>query len=236
MDKVNVKSSVKVVLIDSGITSMGKDVLKNIKYETGFVLNDQYKIKTCNYKVESIHGTAIALIMTQICPNIEIYSIKILDNNLNSSGAQLKEALNLALKIRPHIINLSLGTTNPSYKKYLKKIIRRANKNNTIIVCAKNNYNIKSYPSCLKNVIAVAGKDYESKNYMSYYQNIFFAPFKLIDIKHSSIVGNKSLFGNSFAAAYVTGHIANLINEYKTNDVKSVKEILINRIGCGMYV
>jgi hypothetical protein len=236
METLNKKLSVKVVLIDSGISIMAKNVLKNVKYETGFVLNDNHEIKMSNYKVESIHGTAIALIMTQICPNIEIYSIKILDSNLNSSGPQLKAALNLALKIKPHIINLSLGTTNPSYKKYLKKIIKRAKKNNTVIVCAKNNYDIKSYPSCLKEVIVVAGKDYESKNYLSYHENMFFAPFKLIDIKHSSIMGNKSLFGNSFAAAYITGHIANLINECNTSNLKSVKEILINRIGCGIYV
>jgi subtilisin family serine protease len=57
------------------------------------------------------HGTACAGLIRAFAPECELYSIKVLDAQLEGSGEALAAALRWALDHGMQVCNLSLGTT-----------------------------------------------------------------------------------------------------------------------------
>lgn len=235
MNKNFHNKNIKVALIDSGITRSGVEDLGNVVYQVGYNIGSDNKVLRKSSEIINEHGTAISLIMSHICPKIELYSFQILDDKLTACGNQLISALEHCIKIKPNIIHLSLGTTNTVYKSRLKRIVRRANKMQIIIVCAKDNHGQKSYPSCLNGTIAVEGLAFRNINNLKYKNETFFAPIGLTNIKNLNKLNNYKVTGNSFAAAYVTGHIGNLIDKYKLNNVSLIKKLLFMGIKGEIY-
>ena len=72
------------------------------------------------------HGTACAGIIRRKAPAAMIYSVRIFDASLATSGPALVVALRWCIEHRMDVVNLSLGTTDPSCADTLKSICRDA--------------------------------------------------------------------------------------------------------------
>ena len=72
------------------------------------------------------HGTACAGIIHRIAPAAELYSVRVFDESLCADGRALLEALHWAIEYGMDVVNLSLGTTDPSLKGPMEALCREA--------------------------------------------------------------------------------------------------------------
>lgn len=153
------RNKIKVAVVDSGIDSNHPLLKGSVKDGVEIYLDKDGKIKYGkNYSDVHGHGTAVAGIIKKICPDVELYSVKILDEELKSYGILLIESIKWCIRNNMKVINLSLGTENKKWKKKLQKICNKAYNKGIIIVAASPNKK-KSYPAILPNVIGVISEN-----------------------------------------------------------------------------
>lgn len=230
----NSEKKIRVVLIDSGI-NLGNSILsKYVKHKVSFYFDSNGDIKIEEEaKSKHIHGTIIATCIQNICNDIEIIDIGILNENLVSDSSMLIKALKYARKFNPHVINLSLGTTSKKYWIPLKFLINSIVKDNIAIVAAADNKGQRSYPASFKTVIGVKGRN-EFNSRKIKYENRYFYTSIVTNYNDKENELEDSIYGNSIAAGYVTGHICNLIRE-NNFILKNYKDEIISKIREGYY-
>ena len=103
------------------------------------------------------HGTACAGIILGKAPDASIYSVRIFDESLSADGSVLVAALRWCLGAGMDVVNLSLGTTDPSFRRPLAEAAREAARAGVILVSAEHNEGLESYPAVLPDVIGVTG-------------------------------------------------------------------------------
>lgn len=229
------RKPITIAIIDSGIDVSVPDLCKFVKDSTGFKINDEgYIVEDKNKSVMHPHATIIAHIIKEMFSEIEFISVNILNERLSTDGRVLLYALQRTLEYKPDIIHLSLGTTRLKYILPLKKLVKRALRENISIVCAANNQGKRSYPAFLKGVFGVkADAAYKSEN-IGYRTKFYYAPLRAENLQ---ILPERPLLeevsGTSFSAAYITGHIAKM--KYSNSLVKhedivnSLKSYIIQR-------
>lgn len=227
------KEKIRIAIIDSGIDIMKSDLSDYVKNSTGFLINSEGYIIECKHKeIRHIHGTAIALIIKHICNQVEFFSVNILNEKLTTDCRVLVHALYKVLEFNPQIIHLSLGTTRWRYRFILKKFVKKASAKGIFVVSAADNSGQKSYPAYLNSVIGVKARDLANYNDFLYQNGFFYAPFNLNEIKDAETLGNTSnCNGSSMSAAYITGHLANIlltINNENTEKVFDTMKSLKN--------
>ncbi len=219
---INESKKVRIVLVDSGINTAENNLNNSLIDEVGISFDTSMNvIERSKPIVENDHGTVIAETIKSICNNVEFISINILDKNLTTNGRILLAALKKAMSYNPNIVHLSLGTTKLKYWFHLRKITKTLNRNNVIIVSAAENNGRKSYPAYLKHVVGVKGTNLKNDEFY-YNNNFFYSPLYLPDVIINSNEKYKHICGNSISAAYITGHICNIIlklNIKKNNEI-----------------
>jgi subtilisin family serine protease len=219
---------VRVVLIDSGVDIKINSLYQNVKQQIRLCPNDKEIIRLDDGQPTNNHGTAIAATIKHICSNIDIYSISILDRNLNSNGETLLLALRESLKFNPDIVHLSLGTNRFKYWFSLRKNINILSRNNVIVVAAVANDNKITFPAYLKNVIGVKGNRFNAYKSFYYKSHFYYAPLYIPPdlLKYDSSF--KNMQGNSISAAYITGHISAIISDLQIKNSKDIRGRLKN--------
>ena len=136
-----------IVIIDDGINE--NEI--NYKIESFNVNEEDKELKTDYIS----HGTYCCKIIEKYLKvDVQLSSIKILDNVGKGDAENLIKALEIAESKKADIINLSLGSiTFKDRDKILPTINRLANKG-VIIVCAVHNKNYYTYPASFSNVIS----------------------------------------------------------------------------------
>ncbi len=222
------RKPIVVAVVDSGIDT-GKSELNNYVTKcTGFSVNPEGCIvEDQTADIKHPHGTAIAMIIKHLCQNIEFISVNILNERLTADGRILLYALEQVLKYQPDIIHLSLGVTKWKYKLPLGRIVKKAMKSNIHIVAAANNKGIRSYPAYLKGVIGVKGGSFKDKSEFYYKDKFFYAPPDTENIPGMEAYKCRCMRGTSMSAAYMTGHIANLLTAKTSLSHEALKELLI---------
>ncbi|WP_202710732.1 S8 family serine peptidase [Sporosalibacterium faouarense] len=214
--KQHSKKNIKVVLIDSGINTEFCDLGDSVESHLMYKLDSRSNIiESKDRKTTSEHGTIIAMIIKDLCKSVNFISMNILNERLLSDGRILISSFIRAMKLDPDIIHLSLGTEKLRYKFKLKRLMKKARRKGIIVVTALSNNGNDSYPSNDKNVIRVAGAiNLHDKEKFFYRNKVFYAPIYLANINGQELLRNKLVKGNSFAAAYITGHICRLMEIY----------------------
>lgn len=219
---------VLIAVIDSGVITSISDLQNYVIRSTGYRVNpDGFISEFPDIEPSAVHGTCIALTIRDICSNVSIISINILNENLATDCRIMLYAINEALKLNPDIIHMSLGTTKLLYRTYFKKLAEIANFKNTIIVAACNNFGFWSFPAFIKGVVGVKSiKIAVSK--MQFYKKTFFyyAPSNLTGIRGMENLKCNRMNGTSVSAAYITGHIANIIYNEEVNSNLEILTIL----------
>lgn len=189
----------------------------------------------------SKHGTFVAGLIsadndenlfTGVAPNIKIMPLRFLRSDLSflvSDWPKLVEAIDYAIEMGAHIINLSLQA-NGIPPEEVHNAIKRAYAANISIVGVTGNYrNYVTYPGNYSEVIAVSATT-NSGTYADFSaygsENEICAPGKDV----YSITGYESTIvtgsGTSFAAPLVSGAIALMLSLNSSLPVTEVREIL----------
>lgn len=205
---------IKIAIIDSGVNYKHPE-LKDYKISgiTLKVING--KINVEDDIMDYIgHGTAIFFLLNnqvKLYKNIEIYNIKLFDNQIKLSQNDFLLILNYILEnYNFNLINLSFGIHSCNYKLF-HNIFDKFSQRNTIIVSAYDNKGYLSYPAIFNNVIGVSVEeniDFLKKIYcienspinIIGYTNIYRVPW--IDEKYNFVKGS------SFFCPEVTAKIA----------------------------
>ena len=103
------------------------------------------------------HGTACAGIIRKKAPDAALYSVRIFDASLIANGRVLIAAIQWCIDNEMDVVNLSLGTTDVTFKKALQKVCRKAVDAGVILVAAESNDGLESYPAVFPEVIGVTG-------------------------------------------------------------------------------
>lgn len=219
---------IKISILDSGIDSTHPLLKGKIKKSINLIEQGQPSID------ELGHGTAIAGIIAAkpnkfnvqgVSPNVELFDVKVLNAK---GGGKIEDAIkgiNWSIKNDVDIINLSFGFHKDDPK--LKKVIKHALDENIIIVAASGNTLglYTDYPAKYRGVISISSVDKNlNKDPFSAKGKIdFVAPGKeipIITLDRASKLSD----GTSYAAAFVSGFIANILSTKKT--IISNKEIM----------
>ncbi|TGY91105.1 hypothetical protein E5329_22735 [Petralouisia muris] len=146
----------KVAFIDDGIMDGINEVPKMIKR---YMINESIEIKERGEaeKFYLSHATMCWWIFYEHLESKDIclYDIQILDPVTQSTNlSKLLKALHFCLEEEVNVINMSLGTTD-LLNLVSDNILERLHEKGTIMVAAKNNNNLITYPACSPFVVGV---------------------------------------------------------------------------------
>nr|WP_261769297.1 S8 family serine peptidase [Paenibacillus xylanexedens] len=229
------KKRIRVAIMDSGVDSTHRDL-------EGVYISHYNAISPHSKEVDKLgHGTAIAGIISAndngkgiigISSNVEIISIKVLDDEGKGDLNSFVKGIEWAIKKDVDIINMSFGVKRDDPR--LRNAIDDASKKGIILVAAAgNNPNMHTqFPAAYENVISVTAIDHleNSYPYVSLGKIDFSAPgVNILTLKTDN---EYHVFdGTSFAAAHVTGFVANLLStkEFLKNEnmIEHIKNELL---------
>lgn len=178
--------------------------------------------------VSAGHGTACAGIIRQIAPTATLYDVRLFDESLTADGPALLAAIRWAIEQRMDAVNLSLGTTDVTFRDRLAEVCLQAREAGVILVAAEHNDGRESYPAVLSDVIGVAGGKVRGR-YGYYYR-----PGHAIECvargDAQRVCWTDSQYvmvsGTSFAAPHVTGMVALIRQAHQGASLEQVREVL----------
>lgn len=217
---------VKVAVIDSGIDDTHP--LINVKDGICICNDEQGKVRVSqNYSDNVGHGTACAGIICNIAPNIELFSVKIFDESLFAPGEYLVQAILWAIDNQIDVVNLSLGVIDVTFRDRIADICQEASGKGVILISAKHNQGMESFPADVEDCIGVAGgRLYGKYDYYYNWDNGFTCIARGNRQRVCWLNGQEMIVeGTSFAAPHISGIIALIkeaLPEAKTPDIKRI--------------
>lgn len=203
---------IKVAIIDSGIDPQHPKIGR-VKGGVEFAVNNRGKvIRGVGMALvdRAGHGTACAGIIHRIAPAAELYSVRVFDESLRADGQALLEGLRWAIEYKMDVVNLSLGTTDPSLKQPLQALCKEALTQRIILVAADHNEGVDSLPAVLPEVIGVRGGEVKGPHGYYYHSDDRIECMARGDAQRVCWLNKKEIMqqGTSFAAPHITGIVA----------------------------
>lgn len=220
---------VNIAVVDSGIDGTHPYLEDAVKGGVAIGVDSKGNIYfDDDYTDVAGHGTGCAGLIKRIAPDSSLYSVKILDEDLESYTEVLVESIRWAVASNMNIINLSLGTSNEELKPMLQEACDFANKKNVLIVAAGERRRPRNYPAEFPNVFGVDETEiYGMYSYTARQgeQIEFFTgdQVKVPWLDH----GYLFRWGASFAAAHFTGIVALILERHPSIGFDGVRKILI---------
>lgn len=236
-------NGVKIGILDTGIDYTHEDL--NVLGGVSFIEGSQ------SYFDDNGHGTHVAGIIGSlnnhlgvlgISPQADLYAIKVLDGDGNGNYSDIIAGIEWAIDNDMDILNMSLGGDSKS--RALKEAVNLAYEAGILLIAAAGNdgsakKSTVDYPAEYKSVIAVGAidEDNERATFSSVGKSLeLMAPGVNI---FSTLPGGYGVEeGTSFAAPYVTGIAALLIEHNSSLKNTEVREALNNtaiRLGEDFY-
>jgi hypothetical protein len=153
------------------------------------------------------HGTAVAAAILELCPGAALHSLQLFEREPSCGLDALLVALRAALAWRPDLINLSLGTSDPTAQGPLAQFCLEAHSLGVRIVAPATCDGLPSYPGMLDGVDGVIDDpnvqrllpQQREQNRRTWW---FSSPFA------TGTPPTRHVSGVSLATAWVTGHLA----------------------------
>lgn len=147
----NTGRGVRIVVIDSGVHAGHPHVggvAGGVGIEADGTVHDDF--------VDRLgHGTAVAAVIREKAPDVELWIAKVFDRELAASADSLVMAIDWALARGADLINLSLGTANSAHEPLLRAAVRRARAAGAWIVAAGEQDGTWWLPGTLDDVVSV---------------------------------------------------------------------------------
>lgn len=155
------------------------------------------------------HGTAVMAAIQEKAPDAEYFVVRVFRSELRTSIAVMARAIEWCLDRRIDVLNLSLGTSNPSHAGRLAGLIARAERNNAVVVSADNINGMPAFPGSLPGAFGVSADLNYPRDFYSY------DPASGLRFVTSGyprgipgVPRGRNLNGISFAVANMSGFIA----------------------------
>ncbi|MDA1477774.1 S8 family peptidase [Bacillus changyiensis] len=221
---------IKVALLDSGVSS-SLPIFKNSSITT----YDSITNKPTT--TDSLgHGTAIASIIMAptnkhtvqgVSPKVKLFDVKVLNDKGGGDVNDVINGINWSIKQDVDIINLSFGFQKDDNR--LKSAINKAIENDIIVIAsAGNTLGLSTdYPARYQNVISISSINKKLKRdpLAAKGKIDFVAPG--VQIPVITPKGElKTVNGTSFATAYVTGVVSNILSEHPEFEREDVLKVL----------
>lgn len=222
---------IRVAVVDSGIEADHPDLGDVVR---GGVIVEYKPEGTTEIQPDDApkdifgHGTACAGIIHSLAPEAELYSVRVIGNDMKGKAVQFAEGLQWAIENDMRVINLSLSTSKREYYAMFHKLADDAYFKNVVLVSAVNNIPAPSYPSLYSSVISVAA--HQGKDPFTFYYNPsppveFGAPG--IDVEVAWVdKGHSTITGNSFAAPHIAGIAALILAKHPELTPFQLKTVL----------
>ncbi|QEE28416.1 S8 family serine peptidase [Terriglobus albidus] len=101
------------------------------------------------------HGTAVAALIHALAPGAAIVPVRIFDRTLSTNLSTLLRALQWCVANGIHVINLSLGTTNESYRDAFAEVVARVADAGAVLVAPYAMGEKLLLPGTLSGVVGV---------------------------------------------------------------------------------
>lgn len=221
---------VRVAIIDSGVDAEHPALKGRVKESVeAHAQNGRVSFRRSTSGDSAGHGTACAGIITDIAPDAELFSIKVLGSKASGTGDVFLAGFEHAIKNRMRVINLSLGTTKREFFGPLHDLLDRAYQTGCIVVAAANNLPQPSFPSIfsssLVSVIKREGDDPFNFGYR--YGDVIELSAPGVQVRAAWPGGGyRNLTGNSFACPHMVGVIALILEAHPDLTPFQLKTIL----------
>lgn len=222
-------TGIKICIVDSGIEAdhpaIGGMVRGGVvveRGEDGPIVNEEPHGDLFG------HATACAGIIHGMAPDAELYSARVLGQNLKGGGDALVAGVRWAIENKMNVVNLSLSTRKQEHVQALHHLADEAYFQGTVIVASANNAPVFSYPWLFASVISVAS--HSDKDPYTFYYNPsppveFTAPG--LDLELAWVGGGSAVgTGNSYATPHITGIVALILSKHPNLTPFQLKTVL----------
>jgi subtilisin family serine protease len=209
---------VKIAVIDSGVsvphphigTVLGGITIDEAGETSGHI---------DNYADRIGHGTAVMAAIMEKAPDAEYFAVRVFQSSLRTKIEFLLRAIEWSIEQRVHLINLSLGTSNPAHAERFAPLIARAAEAGTILISAAS-----ALPGSMPSVLSVTeDRDCPRDQYrcvrtsrgLEFSTSGYPRPIPGVPPEHN-------LNGISFAVANMTGFAARACEGLKDRNYESV--------------
>ena len=202
----------RVAVIDSGVhpsnPHIGGRPLSGVRIGSDGEIDDDV--------VDRIgHGTAVAAAILEKAPGIELVAVRVFDRTLTTTGEVLARAITWAAEHGARVINLSLGTSNPTRAARLGVAVGDAVAAGAIVVSARELDGVPWFPGSLPNVAGVTLDASCDRNDIVVTVDPVTSTLGLAASGYPrpipGVPVERNLSGISFAVANVTGFLARLL-------------------------
>ncbi len=224
---------VRVAVVDSGVEwdhpAVGDAVRGGVVVAYDETAEDNIRIDDDPHPRDVAgHGTACAGIIHALAPEAELYSVRVLGNDMAGRALQFANGLDWAIQHGMQVVNLSLSTSRRDYYALFHELADEAYFANVVLVSAVNNVFEASYPSLYSSVISVAA--HEGRDPWTYYYNpsppVEFGAMG-IDVR---VAWNDKQYltstGNSFAAPHIAGLVTLMRSKHPELTPFQIKTVL----------
>jgi subtilisin len=220
---------IRVCVVDSGIEE-GHPLVGSLAASWEVVKADdgEHSVRETEARDLFGHGTACAGIIRRTAPDCELTSLRILGENLSTTGAVLLTGLRWAIEQDFDVINLSLSTTRLKYAEALHSLSDEAYFRRAVIVSSAHNSPVESFPWRFSSVISVGSHAEDDRDLYLYNPRPpveFFAAGQDVEV---AWLGGTTIrcTGNSFATPYIAGLCARILSKHRRMQTFQLKNAL----------
>ena len=138
---------VRVAVIDSGVNAAHPHIRG---VADGVTIGE--RIEEGEYTDVLGHGTAVMAAIQEKAPDAEYFAVRVFNAALRTNIDTIVRAVEWCLAKQVHVINLSLGTTNPAHRPRFEALIARGG---AVLVSAREANGVAALPGSLAGVIGV---------------------------------------------------------------------------------
>lgn len=222
--KPSEENRIKVALMDSGI-----DVSEEVNVVERINLVDNEKQIASYYEDVTGHGTSVAGIIADINPDIDVYSVRVLDSTNTGKLSYVIEGIYWCINNDIDIINMSFGTNINSIA--LQKAVEKAEEAGILMVAAAGNggqNKTVEYPAAYAEVMAVGGID---KNAETTDDSVIGEEIEIVApgsqiLTDGAFGGTLVTGGTSMAVAHVSGAASLIWQKDKEKSSRFVRSLI----------